>query len=264
LLATKKLDPTLRNEIAEKVGTKDFERCLFCGMCTAGCPYTGLREDLDPRKFMRQIALGMREEVLKSDYIWLCTICERCTMNCPMNVNMAEVVHAIRGKFGIKPPGDLMFQCRGIGGSKSLMITMANWFKNGKIKVDPSCNPEPVTYHDPCNLGRKDGIIEEPRFILRKVCADFREMRPGGRYNYCCGSSGGALLTPEHDALRISMGKLKAEQIKETGAKIVATSCQNCIEQLEEIKKEYDLDIQVKYVHELVDSALVGDRKSVV
>jgi Fe-S oxidoreductase len=258
LQAAIKLDPTLRKEVAEKVGFNDFERCLFCGMCTAGCPFSGLREDIDPRKFMRQIALGMREEVLNSQFMWLCTVCERCTMNCPMNVNMAMVVHAIRGKFGIKPPGDLMYQCRAVGGSKSLMITMADWLKSGRIKVDPALNPEPVTYHDPCNLGRKEEIVDQPRIILSSVCADFRDMRPGGRYNYCCGNSGGALLAPEHDELRMSMGKLKAEQIKETGARIVATACLNCVEQLEEINKKYDLDVQVKYVHELVDRALVG------
>ncbi len=252
------LDPDFRREVEEKVGSKDFERCLFCGMCTAGCPYTGLREDLDPRKFMRMVALGMREDVLKSDYMWLCTICERCTMNCPMNVNMAAVVHAIRGKFGIRPPGDLMFQCRGIGGAKTQMIAMAGWIKSGRVKIDKSRNSLPVTYHDPCNLGRKEGIIAEPRFILENICADFRDMQPSGRYNYCCGSSGGALLEAEYDALRISMGKLKAEQIQQTGAKIVATACINCVEQLEEINRVYNLDVQVVYVHELFDRALIG------
>ncbi|HAP93081.1 MAG TPA: hypothetical protein DCM26_00455 [Desulfotomaculum sp.] len=255
--AVPKLDPNFRKEVEEKVGSADFERCLFCGMCTAGCPYTGLREDLDPRKFMRQIALGMREEVLKSDYIWLCTICERCTINCPMNVNMAEVAYAIRGKFGIMPPGDIMFQCRGIGGAKSQMRVMADWIKSERIKVDKSRNEIPVTYHDPCNLGRKEGVTEEPRFILSSVCTDFRDMRPSGRYNYCCGSSGGALYAAEHEALRISMGKLKAEQIEGTGAKIVATACQNCVEQLEEIDKAYNLGIEVVYIHDLVDRALI-------
>lgn len=101
-----------------------------------------------------------------------------------MNVNMAEIVHVIRGKFGIRPPGDLIFQCRGVGGAKSLLVEMAAWLQSGLVKVDPARNPAPVTYHDPCNLGRKENIINEPRFILKKVCADYREMSPNGRYNY--------------------------------------------------------------------------------
>lgn len=258
LQAVRKLDPTLRKLVAEKTGFNDFERCLFCGMCTVGCPFTRVAGDLDPRKFMRQIALGMREEVLNSRLIWLCTICGRCTLHCPMKVDMAAVVHAIRGKFGIKPPGDLMYQCNGFGGAKSLMLTLADWLKKERVRVEPSRNPEPVTYHDPCNLSRKEGVTEEPRFILGKVCADFREVVPGGRYNYCCGSSGGALFAAEHDRLRLSMGELKALQIQKTGAKVVATNCQNCIEQLEEINREYNLGVAVKYVHELVDRALAA------
>lgn len=55
-----KVDRQFKNEVIEKVGANVFQACLFCGMCTAGCAYTGLRPDLDPRKFIRQIALGMR------------------------------------------------------------------------------------------------------------------------------------------------------------------------------------------------------------
>ncbi|OAT81262.1 (Fe-S)-binding protein [Desulfotomaculum copahuensis] len=251
------LDFSFKVEVSEKIGSIDFQSCVFCGMCTAGCSYAGLRPDLDPRKFMRQIALGMRDDVLGSAFMWLCTICERCTINCPMDVNIAEVVQSIRGKFGIRPPGDLMLQCRATGGSKSLLKNMAGWLEKGLIKVDPGRNPDPVTYHDPCNLGRKEGVVDEPRYILSRVCADFREMTPGGRYNYCCGSSGGALFSSEYDDLRLAMGRLKAEQIEKTGAAVVATACLNCYEQLEKISNKYGLGVQVKFVHELVDQAIV-------
>ena len=252
-----RLEPEFRDELIQKIGSNFFQACLFCGLCTAGCAYAGLRPDLDPRKFMRQIAFGLREEVMGSAFLWLCTICERCTIHCPMGVNMAEVVQTIRGRFGIRPPGDLMLQCRAIGGAKSQLALMARWLRDGLLQVDPGRNPEAVTYHDPCNLGRKEEVVEEPRAILRQVCADFRDMTPGGRYNYCCGSSGGALLVEEHEDIRLAMGKLKARQIQETGAGIVATACLNCHEQLEKIAAQYDLKVKVRYVHELVDRALL-------
>lgn len=251
-------DMEFKKEVMKKIGSGNLQACYFCGTCTAGCAFSGLRSDIDPRKFMRQIALGLRDEVLNSSFIWLCTICERCTIDCPNKVNMAELVQAIRGRFGIKPPGDLMLQCRAYGGAKSQMIQIQRWLKEGLIRVDPGRNPEPVTYHDPCNLGRKEGLVEEPRYVLSRICADYREMKPGRQYNYCCGSSGGALFSEEYDKLRLAMGKLKAEQIADTGAKIVATACLNCYEQLQKIAECYSLGVRIVFVHELLDKALIS------
>lgn len=251
-------DFAFKKEIMAKVGASQFQSCFFCGTCTAGCAFSGLRQDIDPRKFMRQVTLGLREEVLNSSFIWLCTICERCTFDCPNSVNMAGLVQDIRGKFGIKPPGDLMLQCRAYGGAKSQLQMTARWIKDGLLKVDPQRVPGPVTYHDPCNLGRKEGLTEEPRYILSRVCGDYREMKPGRQYNYCCGSSGGTLFSEEYDKLRLAMGQLKADQIRETGAEIVATACLNCYDQLLKIVERYELDVRVAFVHELVDQALVN------
>lgn len=252
------MDFDFKKEVLTKIGTtpSSFQNCFYCGTCTAGCAFSGLRSDIDPRKFVRQVVLGLRDEVLNSSFIWLCTICERCTINCPNEVNIAELVQVIRGRFGVKPPGDLMLQCRAIGGAKSQLAAMERWLKEGLVKVDRGRNPEPVTYHDPCNLGRKEGMVDQPRYILSKVCADYREMKPGKQYNYCCGSSGGALLSEEYDSLRLAMGKLKAEQIQETGAKVVATACLNCYDQLLKISEWYELDVRIAFVHELFDQAL--------
>lgn len=250
-------DLEFKKEIMKKVRFSNLQLCFFCGTCTAGCAFSGLRSDIDPRKFMRQIALGLREDVLNSSFIWLCTICERCTIDCPNKVDMAEIVQIIRGRFGIMPPGDLMLQCRAYGGAKSQMAQIQRWLKEDLIKVDPGRNQDPVTYHDPCNLGRKEGLVEEPRYILGKICTDYREMKPGRQYNYCCGSSGGALFSEEFEMLRLAMGKLKAEQITDTGAKIVATACLNCHEQLQKIAEYYNLDIRIVFVHELLDQALI-------
>ena len=73
----------------------------------------------------------------------------------------------------------------------------AQYLRNGRIKLDPTKNPEPVTYHDPCNQARSGGITEEPRYLLRQAVMDFREMTPHGADNYCCGGGGGALTMAE-------------------------------------------------------------------
>lgn len=105
-IKVKSLDPTLRDEIAAIVNGYDFSNCLTCGMCTAGCKYADLMEDQDPRKFIRKIALGMREELANDPFVWNCNMCERCTVECPMGVNIAALTRTFRGKTPV-PPGHL-------------------------------------------------------------------------------------------------------------------------------------------------------------
>jgi len=64
----------LRDEINGLVKGFDFSNCLTCGMCTAGCKYSDLMEDQDPRKFIRKIALGMREELANDPFVWNCNV----------------------------------------------------------------------------------------------------------------------------------------------------------------------------------------------
>jgi len=70
--------------------------CLTCGACSSGCPATGL-ENMDPRRFLRMAALGMDEELLKSDWAWMCTMCQRCIYVCPMKIDIPQLVFNVRG-----------------------------------------------------------------------------------------------------------------------------------------------------------------------
>jgi heterodisulfide reductase subunit C len=92
-----KFDPAFRAEVANLVKGFDFGNCLACGMCTAGCAYSDVHANNDPRKFLRKLILGMREEAMNDPYYWLCTMCERCTIECPMGINVAAIVRGIRG-----------------------------------------------------------------------------------------------------------------------------------------------------------------------
>lgn len=69
--------------------------CLTCGACSSGCPATGLA-GMDPRKFLRMAALGMDDEILKSDWVWMCTGCQRCVHVCPMEINIPQLVFYAR------------------------------------------------------------------------------------------------------------------------------------------------------------------------
>ena len=69
--------------------------CLTCGACSSGCPATGL-ENMDPRKFLRMAALGMDEEIQKTKWVWMCTMCQRCIYVCPMQINIPQLVYNAR------------------------------------------------------------------------------------------------------------------------------------------------------------------------
>ncbi len=133
----------------------------------------------------------------------------------------------------------------------------ADIIKEGKIKLDPSKNPEPVTYHDPCNFARSCGIIDEPRTILKASCADYREMTPSGSENWCCGGGGGlsAMDTIREFRMNVS-GKKKLEQVKATGAKFVAAPCANCKRQLTQLMEHYEMDVEVGGVHDMIYRAI--------
>ena len=90
------LDPSFRDEVASVPGGENIKKCYACGTCAAGCPVTGVDEEYNCRKIIRQVLLGLREEVLKSPQIWLCALCYRCTARCPQGVNFTDVMRALR------------------------------------------------------------------------------------------------------------------------------------------------------------------------
>ncbi len=75
----------------------NLNACLTCGACASGCPATGL-EGMDPRKFLRMAALGMDEEIKKSEWPWMCTMCQRCVYVCPMQINIPQLVYYARAE----------------------------------------------------------------------------------------------------------------------------------------------------------------------
>jgi len=120
--------------------------CLTCGLCASGCPATGL-EDLDPRKFLRMAALGLDEEVRKSNWAWMCTMCQRCVKACPMKVDIPQLVFNVRSRWPLEN------QPKGIRGSCEMA------FKN------ETCSA----------MGAGE---EDFRFVVEDVLEEYREAQP--------------------------------------------------------------------------------------
>jgi CheY-like chemotaxis protein len=134
---------------------------------------------------------------------------------------------------------------------------MLDYIKTGRIVVDKTKNTGRYTFHDSCNIARSCGITEEPRELLNLVVSDFQEMIPNRQENYCCTGGGGAMSMSEYAPRRLKSAKIKADQIKATGANVVVTSCNNCVDGLADLIKHYKLGCEVKQLVDLVAEALV-------
>ncbi len=147
---------------------------------------------------------------------------------------------------------------------ESSVDTMLDYVKTGKIKVDKSRNEGSYTFHDSCNNARSCGLYEEPRELLNLVVDDFREMYPNRTENYCCTGGGGAMSMSEYTPNRLKSAKVKADQLKATGASFVVTSCHNCVDGLADLIKHYKLEMKVTQLVNLVAEALVIPEKPAV
>jgi len=139
----------------------------------------------------------------------------------------------------------------------SFVELLDEYVAGGRITLDAARNRERVTLHDPCNLVRNGGVIEPQRRVLRRAAWDFVEMTPNREHAYCCGGGGGLLAASEYAARRVAAGRQKAEQIHRTGAKVVVTPCHNCIDQLLELNRHYELGVEIRTLAEVAADALV-------
>jgi heterodisulfide reductase subunit D len=112
-----------------------------------------------------------------------------------------------------------------------------------------------VTYHDPCDLGRNSGIFESPRRVLQSIPGvQLVEMPNNRQLTNCCG--GGGNLEMVDPDLSAKVAQMKIEEILETGAKMVVTSCQQCVRTIATRARREKIDLVVKDLTELVAEAM--------
>ncbi len=106
IIRTAELDPNFKFEVTAHESARDLNYCFACGSCSAGCPIHEVFPDYNPRKLAKMIKLGLRKEVLSSDYIWYCATCRTCEQRCPQKVsffNVLNVLKNIAAKEGYAP-----------------------------------------------------------------------------------------------------------------------------------------------------------------
>jgi len=106
-----------------------------------------------------------------------------------------------------------------------------------------------ITYHDPCELARQMGIIDEPRYIIERL-GSIRELEKKGQNTQCCG--GGGFLRATSEDISLMVAQLRVSQALDTGAKILATSCPSCKRNLSDGAKVLNTNIDVVDLVEIV------------
>jgi heterodisulfide reductase subunit C len=87
-------DSEFRKEVEKRSGAI-ISACYQCEKCTNGCPVT-FAMDIPPHKVIRSVHLGLKNEVLDSDTIWVCASCETCTTRCPNGIDIAHIMDTLR------------------------------------------------------------------------------------------------------------------------------------------------------------------------
>ena len=129
---------------------------------------------------------------------------------------------------------------------------------DGRVPLEAHPDRVPnVTFHDPCYLGRHNGIIEAPRSALTKLNDGKRpvEMPRNGRNSFCCGA-GGAQFWKEEEPGDKAVNVARYEEAKGTGAEVVAVGCPFCMQMFETARAEVPDGPVVRDVVELMAERL--------
>jgi Fe-S oxidoreductase len=130
----------------------------------------------------------------------------------------------------------------------------------GRLQLRRGVDTSAVTFHDPCYLGRQNGILDDPRIVLEQAGVQITEMPRSGRKSFCCGAGGAQMWKEEEEgAERVSVNRFREAQ--ETGAAALAVGCPFCMVMLTDAQKQASSELQVLDVAEIVANALPGGVK---
>jgi Fe-S oxidoreductase len=131
---------------------------------------------------------------------------------------------------------------------------IADLIGRGKLKLNGD-QLEKVTFHDPCYLGRQNGVISEPREALTEAGATLLEMDKNGRDSFCCGA-GGAQYWKEEEHGTEAVNLARFAQAEATGAETLAVGCPFCATMMIDANREKGEPMQVRDVAEVVAGAI--------
>jgi len=155
--------------------------------------------------------------------------------------------HSYPAALGVEKVGDLGLEVQ------HATEFLADLLETGNLKLHQI--RENVTYHDPCDLGRKGGVIEAPRRVLAQIPGlRLVEMAENRDSSHCCG--GGGNLESFAPEVGKAVARIRIRQAAEVGAGTLVSACQQCERTLANAARAERLRIRVKDITELVLEAL--------
>jgi Fe-S oxidoreductase len=130
---------------------------------------------------------------------------------------------------------------------------------SGRLKTE-GLDETRLTFHDPCQIVRKGGVLEQPRNLLKMVASEFVDMHDAREMNWCCGGGGGVSANERAEALRLKVFKRKKTQLDELNVETLVTACANCRLVIEEGLEEYRMEIPVVGLTEMLAEHLVEEK----
>lgn len=94
VVAQKTTDKSFLEEVASIPGGEGVKLCIQCGTCSGSCPNAN-EMDYPPRQMIALVRAGMRDEALSSNSMWYCASCYLCTVRCPREIKITELMHAL-------------------------------------------------------------------------------------------------------------------------------------------------------------------------
>jgi len=132
---------------------------------------------------------------------------------------------------------------------------LSDLVKGGQLELTEPRRTGVVTYHDPCDLGRKSGIFEAPREVLRRVPGwTFVEMQQAREHALCCGG-GGNLETFDPDLVE-EVSARRVAQAAEVGATVLVSACPQCVRTLSKAARAQRIRVRVMDLNQFVEMAL--------
>ena len=218
--------PELGNALSDILLSKGYEVVVFKGELCCGAPMRSMGLEQEASRLAEkniELFSKVRAEAIIS-------LCPTCTM-------------VIREQYPFLT-GDTIMN----------ILDVNEFFIEYDITAGLEIDPAVVTYHDPCHLNYGIGIKDKPRHILKNIKGiELVEMRHADE---CCGFAG--LFSRHFRKISGDIGRRKIDNILNTSAETVVTSCPGCMMQLESLKRETKSDFDIKHMVEVVDEAMHG------
>jgi len=125
---------------------------------------------------------------------------------------------------------------------RHILEVLDEFRQDGRLKITGK-EDQRLTYHDPCQISRRGGVIDQPRNLINMFANDFVEMPDAGKMNWCCGAGGGVSSNERADELRLKVFQRKKDQLDEVKPDAIISACSNCRIHLEDGLEEYHMDI---------------------